>query len=92
MLIRSTQFPPKDIYKVTWVSPQGKTTNQIVHKLLDSRQPTIITNVRIHTGTNYVSGQYLVKGKYRARIQIRKQQYRKERKKIWNSYEMQCRS
>jgi hypothetical protein len=70
------------MHKATWISPDGETTNQIDHILIDRRQRTIITNVRIYRGANYDSNHYLVMGMYRARIQKMSQHYRKEQEKI----------
>ena len=78
MMIRPTKFPRQDTHKATWLSPGGQTTNHIDHILIDRRQHTSITNVRIYRGANYDSGHYLVKGMYRARIQMTTQHYRKE--------------
>jgi len=62
--------------------PRCKKKKQLDNILVDRRHTTSITNVRMYGGANYVSGHYLVKGMYRARIQTSKQQYRKEREKI----------
>jgi hypothetical protein len=60
------------MHKATCLSPYGQTTIHIDHILIDRRQATSITNVRIYRGANYDSDHYLVKGMYKSRIQTRK--------------------
>jgi len=43
--VRSTVFPPCNIHKYTWTSPDGKTHNQIRHIVLDKRQHSNIVDV-----------------------------------------------
>ena len=60
MVVRSTSFPRKDIYKATWRSPDNTYENQIDHVLIDQRFFTDITNVRTYRGANIDSDHYLV--------------------------------
>lgn len=46
LIIKSTMLPRKDIYKYTWVSPNGRHKNQIDHVLINNRFKNSITNVR----------------------------------------------
>ena len=75
-------FPTKDIHNARWVSRDGQTMNQTDLILTDRRQATNITIVRIYRGASYGSDHYIVQGMYRAKIQTRKQHYRKEQEKI----------
>jgi len=45
LIIKSTMFPLKDIYKYTWVLPDGRHENQIDHVLISNRFKNGITNV-----------------------------------------------
>lgn len=38
MVISSTYFSHRDIYKATWISSDGLTTNQIDHLLIEKRK------------------------------------------------------
>jgi hypothetical protein len=38
LVVKSTIFPHRDIYKQTWTSPNGVTHNQRDHVLLDKRR------------------------------------------------------
>ncbi|XP_054289682.1 uncharacterized protein LOC129004977 [Macrosteles quadrilineatus] len=46
LYISSTSFQHKNIHKETWISPDGRTKNQIDHVLIDKRHKTHITDVR----------------------------------------------
>ena len=37
LVFTSMMFPHRNIHKHTWTSPDGKTQNQIIHKLIDRR-------------------------------------------------------
>ncbi|CAH3125041.1 unnamed protein product, partial [Porites lobata] len=41
-IITGTNFPHKDIHKLTWVSPDGRTVNQIHHVLVNENMRTSI--------------------------------------------------
>ncbi|XP_054287800.1 uncharacterized protein LOC129003530 [Macrosteles quadrilineatus] len=72
MRVMSTFFPRQDIYKATWVSPDGHSKNQIDHVLIDRRHSSHITNVRTIRGAECGSDHYLVLVKVKQRICIEK--------------------
>lgn len=68
LVIKSTMFPRKDIYKQTWISPDGMVLNQIDHVLIGRRHASDIIDVRSRRGPDCNSDHYLVQIKYRQRI------------------------
>jgi len=52
LVVSSTFFPRKYIFKHTWVSPNVKTKNQINHVIINKRHKTCITNVRSYRGAD----------------------------------------
>ena len=48
-IITGTIFPHKDIHKLTWRSPDGRTVNQIDHVLVNGNMRTSIFDTRIIT-------------------------------------------
>ncbi|XP_045502209.1 craniofacial development protein 2-like [Colias croceus] len=68
MVVKSTMFPHKDIYKGTWRSPDGYTINQIDHVAIDERHKRTIEDVRTFRGADCDSDHYLLGIKLKFRI------------------------
>ncbi|XP_015376954.1 PREDICTED: uncharacterized protein LOC107171242 [Diuraphis noxia] len=60
LIISSTYFPRKNIYKHTWSAPDGKTKSQIDHIIIDKRHKTSIRKVRSYRGADGDTDHYLV--------------------------------
>lgn len=61
MKIKSTYFERKEIYKGTWRSPDGRTTNQIDHVLAEvEKGEKNITNIRSYRGPDADSDHIMV--------------------------------
>jgi hypothetical protein len=57
-------FPRQNIHKYTWTSPDGKTHNQINHKLAEGRWHSSILDVRYFRGAASDTDCYLVVPKF----------------------------
>ncbi|KAL4089381.1 hypothetical protein QTP88_024427 [Uroleucon formosanum] len=68
LVISSTQFQRKEIYKQTWVSPDGRTKSQINHILIDKRYRSSVRLVRSYRGADGDTDHYLVISSFRTKL------------------------
>ena len=47
LVVKSTMFPPRNIHKCTWTSPDGQTHNQFDHILIDRRRHSSIMDYAV---------------------------------------------
>lgn len=59
LVVSSTFFPRKDIYKQTWVSPNTVNKSQIDHIIIEKRHKSSISNVRSYRGADGDTDHYL---------------------------------
>ena len=60
LVIIGTLFPPKNIHKATWVSPNRITRNQIDHVLINERLRDSVKDTRVYSSANIRSDHYLL--------------------------------
>jgi hypothetical protein len=56
-------FPYPDIQKFTWISPDGKTPNQIDHILIDGRWHSSVVDIQLFRAADCDTDHYLVVAK-----------------------------
>jgi hypothetical protein len=65
--------PHCNIYEYTWMSPDGKTHNQIDHILIEKRRHSSILDIRSFSAADCDTDNYLVVAKIRERLSVNKQ-------------------
>jgi hypothetical protein len=63
--VKSMMFPHRNIHKVTWMSPGGRTHNQTDHILIDRRRRSSILDVQSFRAVECNADHYLVVAKVR---------------------------
>ena len=66
--IGGTIFLHKNIHKLTWKSPDGRTTNQIDHVIVNNKWRRSLLNVRVYKGADVNSDHYLLKSTIRLKL------------------------
>ncbi|XP_071171115.1 craniofacial development protein 2-like [Mytilus edulis] len=68
LVIGGTLFPHKNCHKVTWVSPNGVTENQIDHIAISRRWRSSLQDVRNKRGADIASYHHLIIAKIRLKL------------------------
>ena len=68
LVIGGTVYPHKEVHKVTWVSPDHKTENQIDHICISRKFRRSMLDVRNKRGADAATDHHLVVGKVRLKL------------------------
>ena len=68
MVIGGSLFPHRDCHKVTWVSPDQRTHNQIDHVIISRRWRSSLQDVRVKRGADVGSDHHLLMAKVKVRM------------------------
>ena len=60
LVIGGTIFPPREIHKLTWISPNGRDKNQIDHTIINGKWRRSLQDVRVMRGADVASDHHLV--------------------------------
>ena len=74
LVIGGTLFPHKTIHKTTWVSPDGKTENQIDHITIGRKWRRSLHDVRVKRGADAASDHHLVVATLKTKLKAFKDQ------------------
>lgn len=67
-VIGGSVFPHKKIHKVTWISPNLRTENQIDHVMISRRYRSSLLDVRNRRGADIASDHYLIVSQFRIKL------------------------
>jgi endonuclease/exonuclease/phosphatase family metal-dependent hydrolase len=73
LIVKSTMFLHYSIHKYTWMSPEGKTHNQIDHILVDRRRHSNVLDVQSSKAADCDSDHHVVAAKVREGLAVNKQ-------------------
>lgn len=81
LVITGTLFPYKNIHKATWVSPDGRTRNQIDHVLINKRFRNSVKDTRVCRSADIGSDHYLVCTTVKLRLRTKQKEKKSTRVK-----------
>jgi len=67
-IIGGTIFPHKNIHKLTWKSPDGRTINQIDHIIINKKWRRSLLDVKVYRGANVSSDHYTLLAKLKLKL------------------------
>ena len=80
LVIGNTIYPHKDIHKLTWKTPDGRTTNQIDYIIINGKWRRSLRDVRVYRGADIISDHFFVVSK--VKLKLRKNKINQQTKKL----------
>ncbi|XP_068738570.1 craniofacial development protein 2-like [Montipora capricornis] len=87
-VIGGTIFPHKNIHKLTWRSPNGRSLNQIDHIIINGKWRRSLENVRVFRGADAASDHNLVVAT--AKLKLRKAMRQEQQRKQFDIAKLRC--
>ena len=81
-IIGGTIFPHKNIHKLTWKSPDGRTINQINHVIINKKWRRSLLDVKVYRGAHVSSDHYMLFAKIKLKLMA--VDSNKQRRRVYN--------
>lgn len=81
-IIGGTTFPHKNIHKLTWKSPDGRTINQIDHVIINKKWRRSLLDVKVYRGADVSSDHYMLFAKIKLKLMA--VDFNKQRRRVYD--------
>ena len=89
LVIGGSIFPHKAIHKATWISPDGRTFNQIDHITIARKWRTSLLDVRVKSGADIASDHHLLLGTLKVKLRAHQDSSARPHCK-YNTFNLKC--